>query len=173
MSRAIVQGSASRAPLSPLHLASWYGERLCDAPSSAPHSLHAGDLLVLLVSGPAVGEWFHVNASDEFLYQVRGEATLELIDGCRLRAIRMSEGFGMTVPAGVAHRPVRLPKSVGVVVERRRAPHELERFCWYCRHCACLLHAVNGRAGQSGDALLTVEKDLASSPCSSCGETPW
>lgn len=35
----------------------------------------------------------------------------------------------------VPHNPVRFADTVGIVIERRRQPHEIDRMRWYCDNC--------------------------------------
>jgi 3-hydroxyanthranilate 3,4-dioxygenase len=42
----------------------------------------------------------------------------------------------------VPHSPQRTAGSIGLVVERRRNPGELDGFQWYCENCGQKLHEV-------------------------------
>jgi 3-hydroxyanthranilate 3,4-dioxygenase len=44
------------------------------------------------------------------------------------------------LPAEVAHSPRRPSGTVGIVVERRRGPEELDGFSWYCENCGHCLY---------------------------------
>jgi 3-hydroxyanthranilate 3,4-dioxygenase len=44
------------------------------------------------------------------------------------------------LPPEVPHSPQRPAGSIGIVVERRRAPDELDGFSWYCENCGHQLY---------------------------------
>jgi len=44
------------------------------------------------------------------------------------------------LPPRVPHSPQRFKDTVGIVVERKRAAHELDGFMWFCPRCANKLH---------------------------------
>ena len=76
-----------------------------------------------------------------------GEITLELMeeqpDGKRKRRSQvLKAGEIFLLPAGVPHGPRRPAGSVGLVVERKRQPGELDAFQWYCENCEELLHEI-------------------------------
>ena len=52
--------------------------------------------------------------------------------------IRAGEIF--LLPGRVPHSPQRMPNSVGLVVERKRLPHEKDGLQWYCDNCTSLLY---------------------------------
>jgi 3-hydroxyanthranilate 3,4-dioxygenase len=52
--------------------------------------------------------------------------------------IRAGEIF--LLPSEVPHSPQRPANSVGIVVERRRGPDELDGFSWYCENCGNCLY---------------------------------
>jgi 3-hydroxyanthranilate 3,4-dioxygenase len=54
--------------------------------------------------------------------------------------IPIREGEIFLLPPRVPHSPQRFSKTVGVVVERTRAAHELDGFLWFCAKCANRLH---------------------------------
>jgi len=56
-------------------------------------------------------------------------------DRCTIRA-----GEIFLLPSEVAHSPQRPAGSVGIVVERRRGPDELDGFSWYCENCGNCLY---------------------------------
>jgi 3-hydroxyanthranilate 3,4-dioxygenase len=47
--------------------------------------------------------------------------------------IRAGEMFYL--PPRVPHSPQRMPGSVGLVIERRRLPHEQDGLLWFCERC--------------------------------------
>jgi 3-hydroxyanthranilate 3,4-dioxygenase len=54
--------------------------------------------------------------------------------------IPIREGEIFLLPPRVPHSPQRFKDTVGIVVERQRAPHELDGFVWFCPKCANKLY---------------------------------
>jgi 3-hydroxyanthranilate 3,4-dioxygenase len=135
---------------SPIELSSWISENrdLLKPPVGNKVLFeNTGDFIVMLVGGPNARKDFHVNQGEELFYQVGGEITLELMeeqpDGKRKRRSQvLKAGEIFLLPAGVPHGPRRPAGSVGLVVERKRQPGELDAFQWYCENCEELLHEV-------------------------------
>ena len=50
------------------------------------------------------------------------------------------EGEILLLPPRVPHSPQRFKNSIGLVIERKRLPHELDGFQWYCDNCDALLY---------------------------------
>ena len=135
---------------SPIELSSWISENrdLLKPPVGNKVLFeNTGDFIVMLVGGPNARKDFHVNHGEELFYQLEGEITLELMeqqpDGKSNRRIQvLKAGEIFLLPAGVPHGPRRPAGSVGLVVERKRKPGELDAFQWYCENCEELLHEV-------------------------------
>jgi 3-hydroxyanthranilate 3,4-dioxygenase len=49
--------------------------------------------------------------------------------------VRIGEGDILLLPPKVPHSPQRFAGSVGLVVERKRLPGELDGFLWFCEKC--------------------------------------
>src|SRR5260370_38385628 len=58
----------------------------------------------------------------------------------RLVDVPIREGDMYLFPAQVPHSAQLAAGSVGVVVERRRGPQELDGFSWYCENCGHQLY---------------------------------
>lgn len=139
---------------------------------------NTGDFIVMLVGGPNSRKDFHVNQGEELFYQLEGEITLELMeessDGTarRIKQI-LEEGEMFLLPAGVPHGPRRPAGSVGLVVERKRRPEELDAFQWYCENCQQLLHEaripVSDIEKQLKDLLNGFFEDKSLCTCKNCG----
>ena len=71
------------------------------------------------------------------------------------------------------HSPQRPAGSVGIVVERRRNPDELDGFSWYCEHCGHCLYlervAVRNIETQLPEIFSRFYSSLARRTCSACG----
>lgn len=99
------------------------------------------DLMVTVVGGPNKRTDFHDDPVDEFLYQLKGDMVLKLIDRGKHYDVKLKEGDVFRVPPHVRHSPQRpIPGSVGLVVEPQRSEGLLDAFEWYCFNCGHIVH---------------------------------
>ncbi len=73
---------------------------------------------------------------------------LKTLQDGRLTDVPIREGEVYLLPAEVPHSPQRPAGSVGIVVERRRSPQELDGFSWYCENCGHPPLSGAGRGAQ-------------------------
>ena len=52
-----------------------------------------------------------------------------------VRDIPIRAGEIFLLPPRVPHSPQRMPDSIGLVIERKRLPHELDGLLWFCEQC--------------------------------------
>ena len=97
--------------------------------------------IVMAVGGPNARKDFHHDPSEEIFYQVEGDIILKTVQDGRQVDIPIRAGELFLLPAEVPHSPRRPAGTVGVVVERRRSPEELDGFSWYCEQCGHRLHS--------------------------------
>jgi 3-hydroxyanthranilate 3,4-dioxygenase len=98
-----------------------------------------GAFIIMAVGGPNSRKDFHHDPGEEFFYQLEGAMVLRTVQDDKLVDIPIRAGEIFLLPANVPHSPRRPAGTVGLVVERRRAPDELDGFSWYCEHCGnCL-----------------------------------
>jgi 3-hydroxyanthranilate 3,4-dioxygenase len=130
-----------RAPL-PLNLQQWIdANRAALRPPVGNKVIYGDDdFIVMAVGGPNARKDFHVDPADEFFYQLEGEMLLRLMQDGSVADVPIRAGEMLLVPPRVPHSPQRLPQSVGLVVERRRRPGELDGLQWYCEQCNHLLY---------------------------------
>lgn len=91
------------------------------------------NLLVMMVGGPNYRPDYHDDPGEELFIQLRGDLSLNLIDpvtGAR-STIAVKEGGMYLLPAHVRHSPQRPEGCIGIVVERRRMPGEIDALEWY------------------------------------------
>ena len=93
------------------------------------------DFIVMVVGGPNNRSDYHYDEGPEFFYQLEGEMLLRTIQDGRRVDIPIREGEILLLPPKVPHSPQRRANSVGLVVERKRLPHELDGFMWFCEKC--------------------------------------
>lgn len=94
------------------------------------------EFIVMVVGGPNARTDFHVNQGEEFFYQLEGGMTLKVInEQGQIQDLRIGEGEIYLLPKATPHSPQRDANTVGLVIERRRRPGELDGLQWYCQKC--------------------------------------
>jgi len=73
----------------------------------------------------------------------------------------------------VPHSPQRFANTVGLVVERKRLPHELDGFIWYCDNCDSKLYEeylyVDDIVGQLPPVFERFYNSVENRSCKHCG----
>jgi 3-hydroxyanthranilate 3,4-dioxygenase len=93
------------------------------------------EFIVMVVGGPNARTDFHINEGEEFFYQVEGDITLRIMEDGKPQDLPIREGDIFLLPPKVPHSPRRPAGTVGLVMERRRRPEELDGFAWFCPRC--------------------------------------
>jgi 3-hydroxyanthranilate 3,4-dioxygenase len=88
------------------------------------------ELIVMAVGGPNARKDYHHDPGEELFVQIEGDIVLKTVQ----------DGALVDVPAEVPHSPRRPSGTIGIVVERRRGPGELDGFSWYCENCGHQLY---------------------------------
>jgi 3-hydroxyanthranilate 3,4-dioxygenase len=112
-----------------------------------------GDFIVMIVGGPNARTDYHWDEGPEFFYQIEGEMVLKVQDAGRARDIPIRAGEVFYLPPRVPHSPQRMENSIGLVIERKRLPHEKDGLLWFCEHC-------NHRLYEEFFVLGNIEKDF-------------
>ena len=99
-----------------------------------------GDFIVQVVGGPNSRTDYHVDEGPELFYQIEGDMLLKTVQDGEFVDIPIREGEIYLLPPRVPHSPQRFKDTVGIVIERKRATHELDGFMWFCARCANKLH---------------------------------
>ena len=94
-----------------------------------------GDFIVMVVGGPNERTDYHVEEGPEFFHQLEGTMVLRVQEDGAVRDIPIRAGEIFYLPPRVPHSPQRAADSVGLVIERRRLPDELDGLQWYCQAC--------------------------------------
>jgi 3-hydroxyanthranilate 3,4-dioxygenase len=98
---------------------------------------------------------------------------LKIIENGTPRDVPIREGEIFLLPAGVPHSPQRFPNTVGMVVERRRAPGEIDHLRWYCEACGGLLYDAAFHCTDLGTQLKPIIETFHASrdlrTCRKCG----
>src|SRR5688572_879225 len=95
--------------------------------------VYDGDFIVMVVGGPNQRTDYHWDEGPEFFYQLEGELVLRVQDEGRRRDIPVTAGQ-------IFYLPPRGPDSIGLVVERKRLPHEQDGLMWFCERCNTKLY---------------------------------
>ncbi|HZX77851.1 3-hydroxyanthranilate 3,4-dioxygenase [Lysobacter sp.] len=125
---------------SPINLQAWIEEhRHLLKPPVGNKVIYVGDFIVMVVGGPNQRTDYHWDEGAEWFYQLEGEMVLRVQDtyeeGRVVRDIPIKAGEIFLLPPRVPHSPQRMPDSVGLVIERKRLPHELDGLLWFCERC--------------------------------------
>jgi 3-hydroxyanthranilate 3,4-dioxygenase len=107
--------------------------------------LYCGDdFIVMVIGGPNTRNDFHVNTTEEWFYQVKGDIAVRIReqgpDGPRMRDVVIREGETWLCPSLVPHRPQRPADTVGLVIERQRPEGDVDNLVFYCDTCGDLVH---------------------------------
>lgn len=124
--------------LRPFNLNAWVSEHRHELkPPVGNKLLYNGELKVMLVSGPNSRNDYHIEAGEEWFYQLEGRLTLRLIECGHFHEVVLNKGDTFCLPAYVPHSPQRAVNSLGIVVERRRRAGETDALEWYCSEPSC------------------------------------
>ena len=123
--------------MTPINFKKWIEENrhLLKPPVGNRQIWEDREFMVTVVGGPNSRQDYHINEGEEFFYQVEGEITLKVRMAGKPEDIRLSEGDIFLLPPKVPHSPQRPAGTVGLVLERKRLPHEMDGFVWYCVNC--------------------------------------
>ena len=122
---------------SPINLKNWIEENAdkFKPPVSNRYLYDGRDFFVMVIKGPNARNDFHLVDSEEYFYQLKGDIKVRIREGDRIVDHIVHEGGTFFIPPNVPHSPQRPPNTVGLVLERRRLPHELDTFLWVCDRC--------------------------------------
>jgi len=131
------------------------------------------EFIVMVVGGPNARKDYHVDHGEEFFYQIEGDIVLKVVDNGAPCDILVRQGEIFLLPARVPHSPQRPAGSVGLVIERKRAPGELDGFQWYCEQCGSKLYeefvAISDIVKQLPPIFERFYGDERNSVCKNCG----
>ena len=131
------------------------------------------DFIVMVVGGPNARKDYHYNEGEEFFYQLEGNIQLPIIEDGKKRVIEINEGDIFLLPPRVPHSPQRGPNTIGLVIERKRKPEELDACMWFCEKCNNQLHkaefALDDIVAQLKKLLQGFYSDDELCTCSKCG----
>jgi 3-hydroxyanthranilate 3,4-dioxygenase len=126
----------------PLNLHRWIDEHrsLLQPPVGNKLIYQDSEFIVMAVGGPNARRDFHVDPAEEFFHQIEGDMVLRVVEDGKIRELPIRAGEILLLPPRVPHSPQRPGHTVGLVIERRRRPGELDGLQWYCEQCMNLLY---------------------------------
>ena len=133
------------------------------------------EFMVTVVGGPNARRDYHINEGEEFFYQLEGEITLRILENDSPKDITIGEGEIFLLPPLVPHSPQRGAGTVGLVIERKRLPHELDSFLWICQNCHSKLYKDSIHLTNIVTQLPPIFKkfysDSKNAECKNCGKS--
>lgn len=160
---------------SPINFSRWVEEHrhLLKPPVGNQLVWENREFIVMVVGGPNARTDYHINEGEEFFYQIEGDIQLRIRKEGRPFDIPIRQGEIYLLPRKVPHSPQRAAGTVGLVIERRRLPHELDGFAWYCPKCNTRLYDeffhLTNIVTQLPPLFQRFYSDAAKSTCSDCG----
>jgi 3-hydroxyanthranilate 3,4-dioxygenase len=127
--------------LPPINFKAWIDQHrhLLKPPVGNKMVYEDSDFIIMVVGGPNSRKDYHYDEGEEFFYQLEGDITVRVVEEGVPRAIPIREGEIFLLPPKVPHSPQRPANTVGLVVERKRTPGEMDGFLWYCEKCGAKL----------------------------------
>ena len=121
----------------PLNFKKWIDEHrhLLKPPVGNAQVWEDREFMIMVVGGPNSRMDYHINEGEEFFYQLEGDIVLRVLEAGKPVDIPLCEGEIFLLPPRVPHSPQRPANTVGLVIERKRLPHERDGFAWYCKNC--------------------------------------
>ena len=125
----------------PLNLHAWIEEhRHLLKPPVGNKCVYDGDFIVMVVGGPNSRTDYHWDEGPEWFYQLEGEMVLRIQEDGAPRDIPIRAGETFLLPPRTPHSPQRFADSIGLVIERKRLPHEQDGLLWFCERCNAKLY---------------------------------
>ena len=120
----------------PINLQAWIDEhRHLLKPPVGNKCIHNEDFIVMVVGGPNQRTDYHWDEGPEWFMQLEGEMVLRIQEDGKVRDIPIKAGESFYLPPRVPHSPQRMVGGIGLVIERKRLPHERDGLLWYCERC--------------------------------------
>lgn len=172
----------------PFNLNRWIATRMAGDQGTVGNKevFRQSDFIFQIIKGPNRRNDYHMDPYDEIFYQLEGTAFVVYRDAeDREQVATLRAGDVLLIAAFTPHSPRRPPDSIGLVVERPRAAHELDGLRWYCEGCGRRLEDLwlpcQDIEVQLKQALDAFNTDLARRTCKHCGavlpdptqDPPW
>ena len=127
----------------PINLSRWIAEHRAylKPPVCNKRIFPDAEFTVMIVGGPNSRSDYHDDPGEELFYQIEGDMLLKTMQDGAPVDIPIRAGEMFLLPPHVPHSPQRFAGTVGLVVERPRAPEERDGFLWFCERCHHPLHS--------------------------------
>lgn len=128
--------------LPPINFKQWINDHrhLLRPPVGNKMVYEDADFIIMVVGGPNARKDYHYDEGEEFFYQIEGDITVKIVEDGKPRDIRIREGEIFLLPPKTPHSPQRPVNTVGLVIERKRVPGEMDGFLWFCEKCGAQLY---------------------------------
>ncbi|MEI6408177.1 MAG: 3-hydroxyanthranilate 3,4-dioxygenase [Bacteroidota bacterium] len=132
------------------------------------------DFIVMVVGGPNGRKDYHWEEGEELFYQLEGDIQVKIInEEGKPETIDVREGEMFLLPPRIPHSPQRPADTVGLVLERKRNPGEIDKLLWFCEHCGNKLHEAGFPLKDIGtqikEAIGAFMADEQARTCTNCG----
>lgn len=132
----------------PINFSKWIEENkhLLQPPINNKCVFSGKDFFVMAIGGPNDRTDYHINQTEEWFFQVKGDMVLKIVDETvEPRAfidIPIAEGEMYLLPGRVPHSPQRFADTVGIVIERTRVGSNAvnDAMRWYCEECKTVMY---------------------------------
>jgi 3-hydroxyanthranilate 3,4-dioxygenase len=161
--------------LPPINLGKWIEQHRHEMkpPVSNKYLYDGEDFFVMIINGPNARNDFHQTNSEEFFYQLKGDIVVRIVEDGKIKDIPVREGETFFIPGNVPHSPTRPPNTLGLVVERRRPPGEMEHLQFYCDNCHALVEDIEFDCKDIVEHFRQAMEDFWADPkrstCRNCG----
>ncbi|KAF2074730.1 hypothetical protein CYY_003962 [Polysphondylium violaceum] len=130
--------------LPPINISKWIEENkhLLSPPVGAAllYTNPDSSYVIMIVGGPNQRTDYHINQTDEFFYQFKGDMILKVHYQGEFKDIKIKEGESFVLPGNTPHSPQRYKDTIGLVLERKRESQSIDRLRWYCDNCKEILY---------------------------------
>jgi len=162
--------------LTPINFPKWLEENshLLQPPVNN-YCLQSGQFIVMVLGGPNKRTDYHINQTDEWFYQYKGDMILKVVNGAVFEDIHIHEGEMYLLPGNVPHNPVRFADTVGIVLEVVRQSHQIDTLRWYCDVCKTVVWEQSFHCTDLGTQLKPIIEQWANDDslrkCQNCGHS--
>ncbi|KAJ3191758.1 3-hydroxyanthranilic acid dioxygenase [Irineochytrium annulatum] len=164
--------------LPPINFPKWISENehLLQPPVNN-FCLFRSDFVVMAVGGPNKRTDFHVNETEEWFYQHKGDMLLKVVEDGKFKDIHIKEGEMFLLPGNIPHNPIRYENTIGIVIEQKRPEKSIaslsDRLRWYCETCNEIVYEESFHCVNLGTQLKPVIEryfgDKTLRTCKHCG----